>query len=50
VTDREIFGDWGLVDGEDTAGLPHPTDVTFCFRHTLTRGVADSQFTGTGGA
>jgi len=36
------------VDGKDTPGLFRPSDVTFYFRHTLTQGVADSQFTWTG--
>jgi hypothetical protein len=46
--DRFVSGDWGTVDGKDTPGLFRPSDVTFYFRHTLTQGVADSQFTWTG--
>ena len=34
-----------FLDGSDTPGLFRPSDVTFYFRHTLTQGVADSQFT-----
>ena len=35
---------WGIVDGVDTPAVFRPSDTTFYFRHTLTEGVADSQF------
>jgi hypothetical protein len=46
--DRFVAGDWGVIDGRETPGLFRPSDVTFFFRHTLTQGTADSQFTWTG--
>ncbi len=42
--DRFIAGDWGILDGVDTPVVSRPSDVTFCFRHTLTQGNADYQF------
>lgn len=43
--DRFVAGDWGRIDGKDTPGLFRPSDSTLYFRHTLTQGEADSQFT-----
>jgi CSLREA domain-containing protein len=43
--DRFVSGDWGIVDGTDTPAIFRPSDISFYFRHTLTQGNADSQFT-----
>jgi hypothetical protein len=43
--DRFVSGDWGVVDGVDSLATFRPSDLTFYFRHTLTQGMADSQFT-----
>ena len=42
--DRFAAGDWGIIDGKDTPAVFRPSNTTFYFRHTLTQGVADSQF------
>lgn len=46
--DRFVAGDCGIYDDVDTPAIFRPSDLTFYFRHTLTQGVADSQFTWTG--
>jgi hypothetical protein len=48
--DRFVAGDWGIVDGAETPGLFRPSNRVFYFRHDLTQGNADSQFTWTGAA
>ncbi|MEE8331847.1 MAG: trypsin-like serine protease [Acidimicrobiia bacterium] len=46
--DRFIAGDWGIVDSSATPAIFRPGDRGYYFRHTLTEGPADSQFTWTG--
>ena len=43
--DRFVAGDWGIIDGRDTPAVFRPSNTVFYFRHNLTQGNADSQFT-----